>query len=50
MNKLYSTKTNAKHAAIAALGPHAMEGADYRLVRDNGRPASQTVTPRKERR
>ncbi len=33
MNKLYSKKSNAKRGAVAALGPHAMEGADYRLVK-----------------
>ena len=37
MNKLYSSKSNAKRGAIAALGPHAMEGADYRLAERGGK-------------
>jgi hypothetical protein len=37
MNKLYSSKSNAKRGAGAGLGPHAMEGADYRLAKHGGK-------------
>ncbi len=37
MNKLYSSKSNAKRGAVAALGSHAMEGADYRLAKHDGK-------------
>jgi len=33
MNKLYSSKSNAKRAAVKDLGTHALEGIDYRLVK-----------------
>ena len=37
MNKPYSSKSNAKRGAVAALGPHAMEGADFRLAKHDGK-------------
>ena len=37
MSKTYSSRSNAKRAAVAALGTHALEGADYRLVETDGR-------------
>ncbi len=37
MSKLYSTKSNARRGAVAALGPDAMEGADYRLAKRDGK-------------
>ena len=33
MNKLYSSKSNAKRAAGKDLGTHALEGVDYRMVK-----------------
>ena len=37
MNKLYSNKSNAKRGAVASLGSHAMEGADYQLAKHDGK-------------
>ena len=37
MNKHYSNKSNAKRGAVAALGPHAIEGADFRLAKHEGK-------------
>jgi hypothetical protein len=34
---LYSIKSNAKRAAVKELGEHAMEGADYRLTKHDGK-------------
>ncbi len=50
MNKLYSSKSNAKRGAVAALGSHAMEGADYRLAKHDGKwtwttDANPSATP-----
>ncbi len=36
MNKLYSSKSNAKRAAVKDLGAHALEGVDYRMVKHGG--------------
>lgn len=33
MNKLYSSKSNAKRGAVKDLGSHALVGVDYRLVK-----------------
>lgn len=36
MNKLYSSKSNAKRAAVKDLGAHALEGVDYRINKHGG--------------
>lgn len=37
MNKLYSSKSNAKRGAVKDLGAHALQGVDYRIVKHGGR-------------
>ncbi len=47
MTKTYSSRSNAKRAAVADLGPDAMEGADYHLIRTGNR-WGWTTEPRPE--
>ena len=59
MNKLYSSKSNAKRAAVKDLGTHALEGIDYRIAKHGGQwtwetgggkadAASGTKTPKEK--